>query len=237
VYFFGEGGGGPGPITLIARGAVWKYLDTGVNAGTAWRQLDYNDNAWKAGPAELGYGDGDEATVVSYGPDRNNKYITTYFRRRFVVADPSAYGSLSFWLKSDDGAVAYLNGTEFFRTPNMPSGAITYLTRATSSRDTSDTGTIPVSLLRAGTNVVAVEIHQRSGNSSDISFNFELKAQPLPRVNLLNFGDELLLQWNDPAFGLEGADRVTGPWQAMPETSPVAIQPSGAQHFYRLHRR
>ena len=59
------------------------YLDTGVNAGTAWRSASYSDTAWKSGPAQLGYGDGDERTIVSYGPDANNKYTTTYFRRTF----------------------------------------------------------------------------------------------------------------------------------------------------------
>ena len=45
----------------------------------------FNDSTWASGPAELGYGDGDEATTVSYGPSSSNKYITTYFRRTFTV--------------------------------------------------------------------------------------------------------------------------------------------------------
>ena len=36
-----------------------------------------------SGAAELGYGDGDEATVVSFGPSSSNKFITTYFRQSF----------------------------------------------------------------------------------------------------------------------------------------------------------
>jgi hypothetical protein len=35
-----------------------------VDQGAAWRTLDFNDNAWASGPAQLGYGDNDEATVV-----------------------------------------------------------------------------------------------------------------------------------------------------------------------------
>jgi len=61
-------------------GDSWKYLDDGSNQGTAWRTPGFNDSSWAEGNAELGYGDGDEATVVSYGPSSNNKYITTYFR-------------------------------------------------------------------------------------------------------------------------------------------------------------
>src|SRR6187549_127862 len=66
-----------GPQTLIAYGSSWKYLDNGTNQGTAWRGTGFSDATWAAGNAQLGYGDGDEATVVSYGPDANNKYITT----------------------------------------------------------------------------------------------------------------------------------------------------------------
>src|SRR5262249_29214824 len=116
--------------SLVAAGSVWKYLDNGSNQGTAWRTTAFNDSAWGAGPAQLGYGDGDEQTVLSYGPNPNNKYITTYFRRAFTVANPSAYtGGLTLNLLRDDGAVVYLNGTEVWRS-NMPSGAIGYRTLA-----------------------------------------------------------------------------------------------------------
>ena len=50
-------------------GAVWRYLDNGSDQGTAWRAAAFNDTGWKSGAAELGYGDGDEATVVGYGPN------------------------------------------------------------------------------------------------------------------------------------------------------------------------
>src|SRR6266487_2812886 len=74
--------------TLVSRGSNWKYLDNGTDQGTNWSTLGFDDSSWTNGPAELGYGDGDEATVVSYGPNSANKYITTYFRRAFIV--PSA---------------------------------------------------------------------------------------------------------------------------------------------------
>src|SRR5688572_103609 len=49
---------------LIPAGAIWKYLDNGSNQATAWRGTSFSDAAWVSGSAELGYGDGDEATVV-----------------------------------------------------------------------------------------------------------------------------------------------------------------------------
>src|SRR5439155_10245604 len=84
-----------GPVTYIATGATWKYLDNGSNQGTAWRATSFDDSAWKSGAAQLGYGDGDETTVVGYGGNANNKYVTTYFRKAFNVADPSQVSGLS----------------------------------------------------------------------------------------------------------------------------------------------
>src|SRR6185503_1333813 len=60
------------PRMLLAQGAVWKYLDNGTDQGTNWIRPNFDDSAWPSGPAELGYGDGDEATLVGFGLDANN---------------------------------------------------------------------------------------------------------------------------------------------------------------------
>src|SRR5262245_2152998 len=53
------------PLILIPANATWKYLGDGTDQGAAWWQAGFNDSAWLAGAAELGYGDGDETTVVT----------------------------------------------------------------------------------------------------------------------------------------------------------------------------
>src|SRR5207247_157987 len=55
-------------VTLVASGSVWKYRDTGEDLGSVWTGLAFDDSACQSGPAKLGYGSGDEATVVSFGP-------------------------------------------------------------------------------------------------------------------------------------------------------------------------
>lgn len=163
--------------TIVSYGSTWKYLDNGSNQGTAWRGVSFNDAAWASGPAQLGYGDGDEATVLSYGSNANKKYITTYFRKTITVADAAAFTSFTLSVKRDDGAVVYINGTERFRT-NMPTGTISYTTKA--STDAADDGNTPQNItltagsLVTGTNVIAVEVHQRSANSTDLSFDLQL---------------------------------------------------------------
>ena len=184
-FGFGLGGGTVGEVALIEAGATWKYLDDGSNQGTVWRQPVFNDASWAAGPAQLGYGDGDEVTVVSYGGDAGNKHITTYFRHTFTVADPWQIGQLSLGLVRDDGAVVYLNGQEVARS-NMPTTAIDYQTGAASTvgggeEDTFHEYTVdPAGLLVEGENTLAVEVHQTSPTSSDMSFDLELTGQTSP---------------------------------------------------------
>src|SRR5512138_3187511 len=66
-------------VTLVPAGSEWRYLDNGVNLGPNWRSLNFDDSSWKSGRGQLGYGDGDEMTVISYGSDPTNKYPTYYF--------------------------------------------------------------------------------------------------------------------------------------------------------------
>src|SRR6185436_14772513 len=66
---------------LVSPGAVWKYLDDGSDQGTAWRNPGFNDLAWLSGPAQLGFGEGDEATTNTAG------FTTYYYLRTFNVAD------------------------------------------------------------------------------------------------------------------------------------------------------
>jgi secreted PhoX family phosphatase len=174
------------PAPLVAATSTWKYLDNGSNQGTAWRTATFNDAAWASGAAELGYGDNDETTVVGYGSDAANKHVTTYFRQQFQVTSLAGYAQLKLRLIRDDGAVVYLNGVEIFRD-NLPTGAIAYTTPASATISGADESTyveaiVPKSALVAGTNTIAVEVHQDRGNSSDVSFKLELLKDQLGSV-------------------------------------------------------
>ena len=166
--------------SLISTGAVWKYLDNGSDQGTAWRAAAFDDSSWASGPAQLGYGDGDEATTNSFGGDANNKFITTYYRRSFNVANAASVTNLFLRVLRDDGAVVYLNGTEVLRD-NMPAGAILFSTLASSAiEDGSAIANPSPGLLLTGANTLAVEIHQATTNSTDISFDLELVSNFTP---------------------------------------------------------
>ena len=177
----------PSATLPINTGSTWKYLDNGSNQGTAWTGVAFDDSAWASGPAELGYGDGDEDTTVDCSAVANcntNNYITTYFRKTFNVPDKNIYSGLNLSLLRDDGAVVYLNGTEIWRD-NMPTGAVSSTTLATTAiSGTGETTFVSPALPLAntlvnGTNVLAVEIHQSGATSTDISFDLSLTGVPV----------------------------------------------------------
>ncbi|MGQ8338331.1 lamin tail domain-containing protein [Sunxiuqinia sp. A32] len=185
---------------LIEKEDTWKYNDEGVDLGANWIQQEYDDSSWSEGMAELGYGDGDENTVVSYTGDADHKNITTYFRKEFSVENADDYSNLTIWLRFDDGAVVYLNGEETVRA-NMPGGIIEAGTMASATlsgaRETEFSAfSVDASRLVDGTNVVAVEVHQGYPSSSDISFDLSLSAT---KVNdaIISYGNTYNLALED----------------------------------------
>lgn len=180
-------------ITIIPQGSTWKYSDNGVDLLTAWRDSVFNDAGWSSGNAQLGYGEGDEATVISYGGNPSNKYPTYYFRKKVNISNLASLVSFTFNLKRDDGAVVYVNGNEVWRN-NMPAGTINYSTLA--GGDALDDGQTFQSISAGtnffvnGDNYIAVEVHQVLVTSSDVSFDFELIGN-LPSVPVLTRGPYL----------------------------------------------
>jgi hypothetical protein len=188
--------------TLVAVGAIWKYHDTGTDFGTAWRETNFNDTAWASGPAQLGFGDNDEAT----GVNTNRSRITTYFRHAFTLTGTGELASVTLRLKRDDGAVVYLNGTEVFRN-NLPAGTITSTIQALTAVGGSDesawftTNLNPAAFI-VGTNWLAVEVHQNGTNSSDLSFDLELIATLRPARPVTLIADGSSWKYHDLGINL-----------------------------------
>jgi len=158
---------------LLPAGAEWRYNDSGDDLGIAWRQADFDDTTWAQGPAPLGYGQ-EVSTEVSYGPDDQDKHLTTYFRTSFELPDRPA--GIELRVRRDDGAVVYINGTEVLRS-GMPTGDVAATTAADYAQDDGETwieAELPGSVVAPGTNVVAVELHQTKPDSSDLLFDMEI---------------------------------------------------------------
>ena len=248
---------------LIPNGSTWKYLDKGSNGSTntpSWESPLFDDTGWSNGVAELGYGDSGnnrpETTLVGFGPSGTAKYITTYFRKTFTVTDPAAYTNLIVRLLRDDGGVAYLNGVEVFRS-FMTNGAFTFTTLAGlagAGPAAGDDGTVyqsktNASTLVAGPNVIAVEIHQDTAGSSDISFDLMLWGQgPAGPVLTITPADATHadVSWlisGSAGYVLETKDDLNNAWGLaadldVPDATRhhVNVDTSTANRFFRLNK-
>lgn len=188
-------------VALIKSGDLWRYwvdpLPVVPRVGVIdFTATDLDDRAWRTGYSQLGYGDGDEASQIPTLPYR----VTTYFRKAFTVANPADYSALRLRFLRDDGAVVYLNGTAI-ATSNMPRSydentpAVSDITGT--AEDTWIASTESVATLRAGVNVIAVEVHQSVKPTvalpGDLSFDLELDAVPVAPVN----GEDVLIPQGD----------------------------------------
>ena len=165
-------------VSLIKRTDSWKYYDKG-EAASGWKNANFDDSRWTSGNAPLGYAMSGISTTIGYGPNANQKYITTYFRKNIILnSAPTAKDAFMLDYEVDDGFVIYVNGTEAARV-NMNSGTIGFDTTSQTYADSTPmTGTIelPTSLFHSGTNVIAVEVHNTSRTSSDLFWAAALQA-------------------------------------------------------------
>ena len=178
------------PRMLVPMASAWKFLANGTDQDTGWRSFGFDDSTWSGGAAQLGYGDGDEQTVVSYGPNASNKYLTTYFRKTFTATNVNRLAVVTLKLVVDDGAAIYLNGTSVTNL-NVASDAA-YNTPASGAmpfalRDTWQSFAVDPRLLREGTNTLAVEVHLASASGNSLSFDLQLLATEAPFITSISW--------------------------------------------------
>ncbi len=217
---------------LINAGANWKHNDTGQDLGTNWVQTDYDDSGWSNGIARLGYGDPAAATIVGYGPQSTNKFVTTYFRRPFVVPKNAVITNLNLRVARADGVAIYLNGQEIYRT-NLPAGPITYTNLALNAMTVFNRHifypmNFPVNL-PTGTNWIAAEVHLSSVVATAMGFDMELIGTgysiPLPSLSIgWAGGNNVALNWplsNGISFSLYSTTNLNATYSWTLSTEPI----------------
>ena len=174
-----------GGNTLISITNLWKYSAQGVDLGTAWSTLGYDDRDWPVAPALFYYTPAvlpaPKTTQLPLNTTDGVPIMTYYFRTPFLFSGQTNGGLITLRPIVDDGAVYYLNGLEILRQ-NMPGGTIRYTNLTSSSVATpanSGPFTVSVSNVLPGTNVFAVEVHQFTTNpiAADMAFGVEVGFQ------------------------------------------------------------
>lgn len=182
-----------------------------------WKHPQFNDSIWDIGQGLIG---GRTATSISAARANTvinigtlgNGYSTVYFRKNFEITDASEVTSIGLSIIRDDGVVVYLNGKEIFRE-NMAAGVITYENFALGNADEADIleSEIPLAPgdLLEGTNVLAVELHNASANSSDLGMDVALTLSRPAGEPIINLPDSALItarlkvedEWSAPVSG------------------------------------
>jgi hypothetical protein len=228
----------PALTAVLTNRADWRYLVPDADVPN-WFTSGFADGSWAVGPAKFGFGGDGETTVLA----RTN--ITTgatnvgfYFRKQLSLTAPqlASFGGIPLWLNRDDGAVVYVNGAEVYRvkmTTNNPVVPYNALADAPAVGGTDENTffvatNLPTSVFSAGVNTIAVEVHQDTPASSDISFDLMLwgsvAAGPTLTI-VLNLDGSVTVSWNGGGTLISSNDPSTprATWTTVAGASPVTF--------------
>lgn len=226
-----------GAVTpLVNHGDVWRYHKGSTPPQSNWKTVADGslDGSWLSGPGGLGYGDGDDATLLS-DMQGTSGYTTLYIRRQFQVADsadPALH--LRLTIDWDDAYVAYLDGVEISRSALVPGSAGTEPANTATATGTHEAagggGAVSVldlgavgSRLGAGTHTLALIGLNESLGSSDFSVIADLATVEAPVPPLVSAGST----WRY----FKGASAPQPGWSAIPDASLNATWLSGPGGF------
>ena len=81
----------------------WSYIVPASNLSDTWKLPGFDNAGWNQGPGGFGYGDGDDATILSEAD-------FVFIRKSFEIESIEELGYVSLAMYYDDGFIAYLNG-------------------------------------------------------------------------------------------------------------------------------
>lgn len=159
--------------TVVYETDTWRYLVPSSAVPNTWNTIGFNDASWSTGQGGFGYGDGDDNTTFG-------TTASCFQRIAFTITDISAIDQAIFNIDYDDAFVAYLNGIEITRDNITSAGQPAWNQTSDGSHEAVmynggyplqyviDASFITSNLVN-GTNVLCVQTHNQSSNSSDMS--------------------------------------------------------------------
>lgn len=166
--------------TIVYENDTWRYLVPTSNVPSNWNTLAFNDASWQTGSGGFGFGDGDDNTIIP-------QTVSCFQRIVFNVVDIAALDALVFNIDYDDAFVAYINGVEIGRDNITIAGQPSYNLLADGNHEAvMYNGGYPKTVILSaawiaanlvnGSNVLCVQVHNVTSNSSDMSSRVWLSA-------------------------------------------------------------
>ena len=153
-------------------GDTWRYWIGNSAPISNWELPQTDIGFWPQGQSGFGYGDNDDNTEIP-------QTVSVYVRKEFEIEDPSIILKALFHIDYDDGYIAYLNGIEFSRRNLGSTGSTVYHTSTTTGLHEAEIyaggfpETVEIDLMDfpilEGINTLAVQVHNYTSNSSDLS--------------------------------------------------------------------
>jgi len=167
---------------IFADSVGLKYINGSAEIPKEWNQLDYDDSNWTSGYGSVGWGDGDDSTIVEkHSP-------SVFIRIPFEVENANELRDIQFEVDYDDGFVAYINGKEIVRVNLGQKGDTVPFDQLADRSHEAVSDRLTCSILRGylldktvvdsciveGQNILAIQVHNDSINGSDLSMKAKL---------------------------------------------------------------
>lgn len=153
----------------------FRYFPGAFQPPANWADIGFNDAGWILAPGPIGYGDGDDVTLIA-------PTTSLYQRCSFNCADTGNIVMAAFLVDFDDAFVAYLNGKEIARynvgAANVPCAYNDYAfddheAQQYQNGNWSGLFFVPSAMLDTilvpGTNTLAVETHNAATGMDDLT--------------------------------------------------------------------
>ena len=157
---------------VVREGEEWNYYIPTSAIPVSWIEAAYDDSYWASGTTGIGYGDGDDQTLI-------DPAVSLYLRKKFELLDTSDIAYMTLYMDYDDAFVAYLNGREIARS-NIAGDPPQFNTLAASLHEALlYRGITPEefqidhefakSVIKEGENILAIQVHNQDAGSSDLT--------------------------------------------------------------------
>lgn len=159
--------------TAIYSENLWQFRVNNNSTPNNWFEIGFDDNPWLTGKGGFGYEDNDDSTIVQ-------PCISVSIRKNFTVTNKNDIAAALLHVDYDDAFIAWINGVEIARSAGLSGTNVQWDTPSSQSHEAvMFNGGIPQafyinynqlqSILTQGENVLAVEVHNTSISSSDLS--------------------------------------------------------------------